>query len=159
PTAVAAREPMAALTRLLDQVAAAGVPARVARLDRAFFAVAAAQLLRARGIPSVTPAVIRGRKPRPGAPATGLRAARRAARRAGAGRPGPGWWRPTSRTGTAGPGGGTPASSCTRPGGCRATRSRSGTGTGDGSGSRPATGNSARLGPGRHPPGGVIRVL
>jgi len=77
-TAVAAREPMAAvLTRLLDQVAAAGVPVRVALLDRAFFAVAVVQLLQARGVPFAIPAVVRGRKPRPGVPATGLRAARR----------------------------------------------------------------------------------
>jgi putative transposase len=77
-TAVAAREPMAAvLVRLLDQVAAAGVPVRVALLDRAFFAVAVVQLLQARGVPFAIPAVIRGRKPRPGVPATGLRAVRR----------------------------------------------------------------------------------
>jgi putative transposase len=77
-TAVGHREPMTAvLTRLLDQVAAARVPVRVVLLDRAFFGIAVMRLLRARGLPFVIPAVIRGRKPRPGAPATGLRAIRR----------------------------------------------------------------------------------
>ena len=77
-TAVAAREPMAAVVgRLLDQVATAGVPVRVVLLDRAFFAVAVLQLLQARRVPFVVPAVLRGRKPRPGTAATGLRAVRR----------------------------------------------------------------------------------
>lgn len=81
-TGVADREPMAAvLTRLLDQVAAAGVPIRSVLLDRAFFALAVMQLLQARRLPFVIPVVLRGRKPRPGTPATGLRAMRR--RRAG----------------------------------------------------------------------------
>jgi hypothetical protein len=77
-TAVAHKEPMTAvLERLLDQVPAARVPVRVALLDRAFFSIAVMQLLQTRGLPFVIPAVIRGRKPRPGAPATGLRAIRR----------------------------------------------------------------------------------
>ncbi len=77
-TAVADREPMTAvLTRLLDQVAAAGVRARVVLLDRAFFSIAVMRLLQARRLPFVIPAVIRGRKPRPGVPAAGLRAVRR----------------------------------------------------------------------------------
>jgi putative transposase len=77
-TAVAAREPMTAvITRLLDQVAAAGVPIRVVLLDRAFFAIAVMQLLQSRRVPFVVPVVIRGRKPRPGVSATGLRAVRR----------------------------------------------------------------------------------
>lgn len=77
-TAVADREPMTAvLTRLLEQVAAAGVPVRLVLLDRAFFALAVMQLLQARRVPFVVPVVIRGRKPRPGTPATGLRAIRR----------------------------------------------------------------------------------
>ena len=81
-TAVGEKEPMAdVLTRLLDQVAAAGVTVRVALLDKAFFAIAVMRLLQARGVPFVIPAVIRGRKPRPGVPAAGLRAVRQ--RRAG----------------------------------------------------------------------------
>lgn len=77
-TAVADREPMTAvLTRLLDQVAAAGVTGRVVLLDRAFFSIAVMRLLQARRLPFVIPAVIRGRKPRPGVPAAGLRAVRR----------------------------------------------------------------------------------
>ena len=76
-TAVGDREPMSAvIARLLDQVAAAGVPVRVVLLDRAFFAVAVVQLLQARRVPFVVPVVIRGRRPRPGTPATGLRAVR-----------------------------------------------------------------------------------
>jgi putative transposase len=81
-TAVAHKEPMTAvLARLLDQVAAARVTVRVVLLDRAFFSIAVMQLLQARHLPFVIPAVIRGRKPRPGIPAAGLRAIRR--RRAG----------------------------------------------------------------------------
>jgi hypothetical protein len=77
-TAVADREPMTAvLGRLLDQVAAARVPVRVVLLDRAFFSIAVMRALQARRLPFVIPAVIRGRKPRPGVPAAGLRAVRR----------------------------------------------------------------------------------
>jgi hypothetical protein len=77
-TAVADREPMAAvIARLLDQVAAAGVPVRAVLLDRAFFSIAVMQLLQSRRLGFVIPAVIRGRKPRPGTAATGLRAIRR----------------------------------------------------------------------------------
>ena len=77
-TAVAQKEPMAAvLARLLDQVATSGVPVRVVLLDRAFFSIAVMQLLQARRLPFVIPAVVRGRKPRRGAKATGLRAIRR----------------------------------------------------------------------------------
>lgn len=77
-TAVGDREPMTAvLTRLLDQVADARVPVRAVLLDRAFFALAVMQLLQARRLPFVVPVAIRGRKPRPGTPATGLRAIRR----------------------------------------------------------------------------------
>jgi DDE family transposase len=77
-TAVADREPVTAVVaRLLDQVAAAGVPVRVVLLDRAFFSIAVMRLLQAHGLPFVIPAVVRGRKPRPGAPAAGLRAVRR----------------------------------------------------------------------------------
>jgi hypothetical protein len=64
------------LTRLLDQVAASGVAARVVLLDEAFFSIAVMLLLPSRNTPLVIPAVIRGRKPRPGARAVGLRAIR-----------------------------------------------------------------------------------
>jgi putative transposase len=76
-TAVGQKEPFTAvLTRLLDQVAAAGVTVRVALLDKAFFSIAVMQLLQSRNLPFVLPAVIRGRKPRPGVRAVGLRALR-----------------------------------------------------------------------------------
>jgi len=77
-TAVAEGEPMAdVLARLLDQVAASRVPVRVVLLDRAFFSIAVMRLLQSRRLAFVIPAVIRGRKPRPGVPAAGLRAVRR----------------------------------------------------------------------------------
>lgn len=77
-TAVGHKEPMTAvLARLLDQVAAAGVTIRVALLDKAFFSIAVMQLLQSRNLPFVIPAVIRGRKPRPGIKAVGLRALRK----------------------------------------------------------------------------------
>lgn len=76
-TAVGEGEPMAdVVARLLDQVAAAGVAVRVVLLDKAFFAIAVMRLLQARNLPFVIPAVIRGRKPRPGVKAAGLRAVR-----------------------------------------------------------------------------------
>jgi hypothetical protein len=79
-TAVGEKEALTAvLARLLDQVAAARVPVRAVLLDRAFFTIAVMQLLQARRVPFVVPVVIRGRKPRPGVPATGLRAIRRRA--------------------------------------------------------------------------------
>ena len=46
-------------------------------MDKAFFSIAVAQLLQSRNLPFVIPAVIRGRKPRPGVKAVGLRAVRR----------------------------------------------------------------------------------
>lgn len=77
-TAVGEKEPFTAvLTRLLDQVAAAGVTARVALLDKAFFSIAVMHLLQSRDLPFVIPAPIRGRKPRVGVRAVGLRAVRR----------------------------------------------------------------------------------
>jgi hypothetical protein len=77
-TAVGEKEPFTAvLTRLLDQLSGSGVTARVVLLDKAFFSIAVMRLLQSRDIPFVIPAVIRGRKPRPGVPAAGLRAVRR----------------------------------------------------------------------------------
>lgn len=76
-TAVGEKEPLAAvLARLLDQVAASGVTARVVLLDKAFFSIAVMRLLQSRNTPFVIPAVIRGRKPRIGVKAVGLRALR-----------------------------------------------------------------------------------
>lgn len=76
-TAVGEEEPFTAvLTRLLDQVAGAGVAVRVVLLDEAFFSIAVMRLLRSRNLPFVIPAVIRGRKPRIGAKVVGLRAVR-----------------------------------------------------------------------------------
>jgi putative transposase len=76
-TAVGEKEPFTdVLTRLLDQVAAAGVTPRVVLLDKAFFSIAVMQLLQARQLPFVIPAVVRGRKPRIGVRAVGLRALR-----------------------------------------------------------------------------------
>lgn len=77
-TAVGEKEPFTdVLTRLLDQVAAAGVTVRVVLLDKAFFSIAVMRLLQSRNLPFVIPAVVRGRKPRPGVKAVGLRAIRR----------------------------------------------------------------------------------
>ena len=82
-TAVGEKEPFTAvLTRLRDQVAGAGVTTRAVRLDKAFFSIAVMRLLPSRNLPFVIPAVIRGRKPRPGVKAVG----RRAVRNRGAGR-------------------------------------------------------------------------
>lgn len=76
-TAVGEKEPMTdVLARLRDQVAAAAVTIRVVLLDEAFFSIAVMTLLRSQGVPFVIPAVIRGRKPRPGVKAAGLRAVR-----------------------------------------------------------------------------------
>ena len=81
-TAVAHKEPMTAvLTRILGQLADAGVPIRGLLLDKAFFAVPVMLLLQGRNLPFVIPAQVRGRKPRPGVKATGIRAMRQ--RRAG----------------------------------------------------------------------------
>ncbi|WP_071529242.1 transposase [Gemmata obscuriglobus] len=81
-TAVGEKEPMTdVLTRLLDQLTAARVTVRVALLDKAFFTIAVMRLLQSHNVPFVIPAVVLGRKPRPGVPAVGLRALRR--RRAG----------------------------------------------------------------------------
>jgi putative transposase len=77
-TAVGEKEPMTAVVaRLLGQVAAARVAARVAPLDKASFSIAVMRLLQSRGVPFVIPAVVRGRKPRRGVRACGLRAIRR----------------------------------------------------------------------------------
>jgi hypothetical protein len=76
-TAVGQKEPFTAVrTRLRDQVAVAGVPVRVVLLDKAFFSIAVMQLLQSRDLPFVIPAPIRGRKPRIGVKAAGLRAIR-----------------------------------------------------------------------------------
>jgi Transposase DDE domain len=76
-TSVGEKEPFTeVLARLLDQVAAAGVTIRVVLLDKAFFSIAVMRLLQSRNLPFVIPAVIRGRKPRIGAKAVGLRALR-----------------------------------------------------------------------------------
>lgn len=75
--AVGEKEPSTAvLTRLLDQVTAAGVTVRVVLLDKAFFSIAVMRSLQSRAVPFVIPAVVRGRKPRRGARAVGLRAVR-----------------------------------------------------------------------------------
>ncbi|HEY1190629.1 MAG TPA: transposase [Gemmata sp.] len=77
-TAVGEKEPMTAvLARLLEQVAAARVTIRAALLDKAFFSIPVMRLLQSREVPFVIPAVVRGRNPRPGVPAVGLRAVRR----------------------------------------------------------------------------------
>lgn len=76
-TAVNEKEPFTdVLARLLDQVAATPVAIRVVLLDKAFFSIAVMQLLRSRNLPFVIPAVVRGRRPRPGVKAVGLRAIR-----------------------------------------------------------------------------------
>ena len=66
----------AVLARLLEQVATARVTIRVALLDKAFFSIPVMRLLPSREVPFVIPAMVRGRKPRLGVRATGLRAVR-----------------------------------------------------------------------------------
>ena len=77
PTAVGEEEPFAAvLARPPDRAAAAGVAPRAVPPDRAFSPVAVRRRLRSRNVPVAIPAAIRGRKPRPGVKAVGLRAVR-----------------------------------------------------------------------------------
>lgn len=81
-SAVSHKEAMTAvLTRILGQIADAGVRVRGLLLDKAFFTVPVMLLLQEQNLPFVIPAQVRGRKPRPGVKATGIRAMRQ--RRAG----------------------------------------------------------------------------
>jgi hypothetical protein len=65
------------LHRLLARLRALGFKIRRLLLDAAFYSLSVTALLQSERIPFLMPAVIRGRRPKPGRPATGLRAIRR----------------------------------------------------------------------------------
>lgn len=65
------------LSLLLDRVAARGIRLKRLLLDRQFCTVAVIQLLQSRELPFLMPMVMRGRKPKPGKRATGVKAFRR----------------------------------------------------------------------------------
>lgn len=68
-------EPMQeVLKRLLHQARAEGVKHRLLLLDRGFYSVAVIRYLQAARCPFLMPVIARGRKPKPGQPATGTRA-------------------------------------------------------------------------------------
>ena len=67
------------LRRLLARVRGLGLKVRCLLLDRAFFSVPVIEFLKGENLPFLMPAMIRGRKPRKGRPATGLRWIRRQA--------------------------------------------------------------------------------
>jgi len=62
------------LEQLLACVGASGVPIKHLLLDRGFFSVAVMEYLQTQNIPFLMPVALRGRRPRPGQPSTGLRA-------------------------------------------------------------------------------------
>ncbi len=62
------------LRRLLEQIRRIGLKIRCILLDREFFNVAVVQFLQSENLPFLMPVVIRGRKPKRGRKATGLRA-------------------------------------------------------------------------------------
>lgn len=77
------------IARLLERVRSMGLRLKGLLLDRAFFNVATMKYLQAVRLPFVMPVVMRGRKPKSGRAARGLRAFRR--QRAG-------WYRPTLKS-------------------------------------------------------------
>jgi hypothetical protein len=76
------------LRRLVSRIREIGLKIRRVLVDRAFFNVPVVEFLQAERLPFIMPVVIRGRRPRPGRPATGLRWIRR--QRAG-------WYRHTMK--------------------------------------------------------------
>ncbi len=62
------------LRRLLEQIRKIGLKIRYVLLDREFFSVPVVQFLQSEDLPFLMPVVIRGRKPKRGRKATGLRA-------------------------------------------------------------------------------------
>jgi hypothetical protein len=77
-TYVLGKEPLTkVLTLLLDRVTARGIRIKKLLLDRQFCTVAVIELLQSRELPFLMPLVTRGRKPKPGKPATGVKAFRR----------------------------------------------------------------------------------
>jgi hypothetical protein len=79
----------AVISRLLERVQALGLRIKYLLLDRAFFNVAMMQYLQEQRLPFVMPVALRGRKPKPGRAAKGLRAFRK--KRAG-------WYRHTMKS-------------------------------------------------------------
>jgi DDE family transposase len=67
----------AVIARLLERVRALGLRIKYLLLDRAFFNVATMKYLQAERLPFLMPVVMRGRKPKPGRKAKGLRVFRK----------------------------------------------------------------------------------
>jgi hypothetical protein len=65
------------LTLLLDRIAARKIAVKRLLVDAQFCTVAVIELLQARGLPFLMPMAMRGRKPKPGKRATGVKAFRR----------------------------------------------------------------------------------
>jgi hypothetical protein len=69
-------KPTAVLDRLWEQVEVSRVACRMALLDRYFFTVPVMTWLQQHNLPFIIPVVMRGRKPRPGVKAKGMRSCR-----------------------------------------------------------------------------------
>lgn len=69
-------KPTAVLERLWEQVKLCKIACKMALLDRYFFTVPVMRWLQDHQVPFIIPAVVRGRKPKPGTKAKGLRACR-----------------------------------------------------------------------------------
>jgi len=74
-------KPTAVLDRLWEQVKVSRIARKMVLLDRYFFTVPVMTWLQQHNLPFVIPVVIRGRKPKPGVKAKGMRSCR--ARKAG----------------------------------------------------------------------------
>jgi hypothetical protein len=69
-------KPAAVLDRLWEQVRVSRIACKMVLLDRYFFTVPVMTWLQARNLPFIIPVVVRGRKPRPGTKAKGMRSRR-----------------------------------------------------------------------------------
>ncbi len=149
------------LRRVLGRIREIGLKIKRLLLDRAFFTVPLMGFLQQQNIPFLMPVMFRGRKPKKGRPATGLRRLKRQSA---------GWYPYTmkgsgrekspfqSASVTAAIGSGKPAgrggrSCCLRRGGCRAVLPRFASVTGNGSASKAAI---ARFGRGASTPARTI---
>ena len=69
-------KPVVVLNRLWEQVKLSNIACKMALLDRYFFTVPVMQWLQKQNLPFLIPAVMRGRKPKPGTKAKGMRSCR-----------------------------------------------------------------------------------
>ena len=69
-------KPVVVLDRLWEQVKLSNIACKMALLDRYFFTVPVMQWLQKQNLPFLIPAVMRGRKPKPGTKAKGMRSCR-----------------------------------------------------------------------------------